>query len=113
MTIDLKGLSRKELSKLAKDVAKALKAAEDRERRDARKAAEKAAAEFGYSLGELSGEPKAKAPKKRAKGKPKAKAKPKYRNPANPEQTWSGRGRKPQWIHDAVANNVDIADLEI
>ncbi|WP_407644871.1 H-NS histone family protein [Candidatus Thiothrix anitrata] len=22
----------------------------------------------------------------------------KYRNPANPEDTWSGRGRKPLWV---------------
>lgn len=27
---------------------------------------------------------------------------PKYRNPANPTQLWSGRGRKPGWIVDAL-----------
>lgn len=26
----------------------------------------------------------------------------KYRNPANPEQTWTGRGKKPGWIGDAT-----------
>jgi len=24
----------------------------------------------------------------------------KYRNPANPEQTWTGRGKKPGWLTD-------------
>lgn len=24
----------------------------------------------------------------------------KYRNPANPEQTWTGRGKKPNWLTD-------------
>ena len=23
---------------------------------------------------------------------------PKYRNPADPQQTWTGRGRSPQWV---------------
>ncbi|MBZ4194820.1 MAG: H-NS histone family protein [Candidatus Contendobacter sp.] len=27
---------------------------------------------------------------------------PKYRNPANPEQTWTGRGKKPGWLKQAV-----------
>jgi len=27
---------------------------------------------------------------------------PKYRNPANAEQTWSGRGRQPLWFADAL-----------
>lgn len=28
----------------------------------------------------------------------RAKVAPKYRNPANPEQTWTGRGKSPQWV---------------
>lgn len=27
---------------------------------------------------------------------------PKYRNPANPEQTWTGRGKKPGWLKQAA-----------
>lgn len=27
---------------------------------------------------------------------------PKYRNPENPEQTWTGRGKKPGWLKQAV-----------
>lgn len=26
----------------------------------------------------------------------------KYRNPANPDQTWTGRGKKPNWLTDPV-----------
>ena len=29
-----------------------------------------------------------------------SKVTPKYRNPENPEQTWSGRGKPPLWIKD-------------
>lgn len=105
MAISLEKMSRKELLELRDQVEKALRNAEKRERKEALKAAEKAAAEFGFSLSELSVDGS-----KPSKG---MKAKAKYKNPANPEQTWSGRGRKPQWVHDALKSGADIADLEI
>lgn len=105
MGINLEKMSRKELIQLGEQVEKALKSAEKRERQEALKAAEKAAAEFGFSLSELS---------PGAQSAPKGqKAKAKYRNPANTDQTWTGRGRKPQWVHDALNSGADIADLEI
>lgn len=107
MAIDLSSMSRKDLLQLQKDIDKALKEAEQRERREALQAAEKAAAEFGFSLSELSADAK---PRGAAK---KSKTPPKYRNPENPEETWSGRGRKPQWVHDALAKGVDITEMEI
>ncbi len=105
MGTNVEKMSRKELLKLRDDVEKALINAEKRERQEALKAAEKAAAEFGFSLSELSGD----APRA-TKGR---KAKAKYRNPAEPQQTWTGRGRKPQWLHDALKAGADISDLEI
>ncbi|WP_298850568.1 H-NS histone family protein [uncultured Ruegeria sp.] len=105
MGINVGQMSRKDLLALRSDVEKALVSAEKRERKEALQAAEKAAAEFGFSLSELSGE----APR----GAKPTKTKAKYRNPANPEQTWTGRGRKPQWVHDALKAGADISDLEI
>ncbi|NOD34985.1 MULTISPECIES: H-NS family nucleoid-associated regulatory protein [unclassified Ruegeria] len=105
MGINLEQMSRKELLALRDDIDKALVSAEKRERSAALKAAEKAAAEFGFSLSELSSD----AP--RGGKAPKTKAK--YRNPSNPDQTWSGRGRKPQWVHDALNAGSDISELEI
>lgn len=107
MAIDLKSMSRKELKQLSKDIEKAIRDAEKRERREALEAAEKAAAEYGFALSELSGD----AGKRKAGKAPKSKAK--YHNPQDPSQTWSGRGRKPQWFHDAMAKGTDISDLEI
>lgn len=31
---------------------------------------------------------------------PRAKVAPKYRNPANPDQIWTGRGRTPLWVQE-------------
>lgn len=105
MSVDLSQMSRVELLDLQSQIETAIKSAEQRERREALAAAEKAAAEYGFSLAELSSDAK-----RAGKG---TKALPKYRNPANHEQTWTGRGRKPQWVHDALLSGADISDLEI
>ncbi|MEY8841339.1 H-NS family nucleoid-associated regulatory protein [Cribrihabitans sp. XS_ASV171] len=105
MELDLNKMSRKELVDLRSRLDTAIRNAEKRERQEALAAAEKAAAEYGFSLSDLSAESRAST-----KG---SKARPKYRNPDNPEQTWTGRGRKPQWIHDALARGADISELEI
>jgi DNA-binding protein H-NS len=104
--IDLNSMSRAELVKLRADVEKAISSLADRERKKAREAAERAAAEHGFSLAELTG---GTVSAKRSKGKTPAK----YRNPANPSQTWSGRGRRPAWINSAAAAGRDLADFEI
>ena len=106
MSLDLTEMSRKELLQLRKDVEKALKDAEQRERSEALKAAEKAAAEYGFSLDEVLTSPV-------KGGLRKTKASLKYRNPENHDETWTGRGRKPHWVHAALSKGVDISELEI
>lgn len=105
MSFDLSAMSRKELLELKDGIEDALKAAEQRERKEAIKAAEEAAAKYGFSLDEIAG-------LQRAGGK-KQKAAAKYRNPHSPEETWSGRGRKPHWVHAALTSGMDISELEI
>lgn len=41
---------------------------------------------------------------------PKAAVAPKYRNPENPAQTWSGRGKRPLWFSDALKKKGVTAD---
>ncbi|WP_425043277.1 H-NS family nucleoid-associated regulatory protein [Primorskyibacter sp. S87] len=105
MAIDLSTMSKKELVKLKSDVEKEIIAAENRERTAALEAARKAAAEYGFTLQELNVTSGAAR-----KG---AKTAAKYKNPANPGETWSGRGRKPKWVHDALAKGTDMSELEI
>ncbi len=38
---------------------------------------------------------------------------PAYRNPSNSAETWTGRGRKPKWVRDAIARGVCLEDLTI
>ena len=37
----------------------------------------------------------------------------KYRNPDNPLETWAGRGRKPKWVEDRLAQGASLDDLLI
>lgn len=102
MNIDLNALSKADLEKLKSDVEKALVTLDQRRKAEARKAAEQAAKEFGFSLDEVVG---------REKGKKGSVAK--YANPADPRQTWSGRGRQPGWIKEGLAKGRSLDDFAI
>ncbi|MBW2493987.1 MAG: H-NS histone family protein [Deltaproteobacteria bacterium] len=38
---------------------------------------------------------------------------PNYRNPDNSAETWTGRGRQPRWVRDALAAGMSLEDLAI
>jgi len=38
---------------------------------------------------------------------------PRYRNPENPAQTWSGRGARPRWVDTLLERGFGLADLEL
>lgn len=119
MTISLDGMTSSELKQLQKQVSKAITKAlktEAKEAEKAKKAALKeaqkeqyekikaaqkimaeAAKEAGVPLEELlQGVPSIKTGKKRG---PVA---PKYFNPSNPDEKWTGRGKKPKWFTAAL-----------
>lgn len=103
MKAQLKQMTRKQLEKLRADVDAALKALDAKDKKSALKAAQAAARAHGFSLDELTAGEKAEKPAPRARraksdGDGRAKVAPKYRNPNNPEETWSGRGRAPGWM---------------
>ena len=45
----------------------------------------------------------AKKPRKAAAKRSTGKVPPKYRNPANEKETWTGRGRPPRWLAGELA----------
>jgi len=38
---------------------------------------------------------------------------PKFRNPARPDQTWSGRGKRPRWVTELLEAGMSMQDLQI
>lgn len=111
MANDLKSMSKKQLEKLQKDVQAALDGISKKEKREAKKAAEKAAAKFGFSLSELTTD--GGGTKGRRKAAPKSPGVAKYANPDDPSQTWTGKGRQPQWFKTAIETGKDPKAMEI
>ena len=38
---------------------------------------------------------------------------PKFANPDDPSQVWSGRGKQPQWVTEKLASGLALEDLSI
>jgi DNA-binding protein H-NS len=93
--IDLNSMSLSELKELQREVAKAVSSFEDRKKKEALALLEEQARQLGFSIAELTGARVART---------RAPATPKYANPADRSETWSGRGRKPRWFADAIAS---------
>ena len=94
----------RELKDLQKRVARAIDQYASRQKAEALQAMEAVAVKHGFSLSELTGA---------AVIKPRKSAEAKYANPDEPDQTWSGRGRKPRWVVSALENGKSLDELLI
>lgn len=103
--IDLSTMSHEELVALRERVNKAIVDEEAARRKAAVEAVKGVASQMGFSLSDLV-DGKAKGPSKASLGSPK------YKDPATGE-TWTGRGRQPEWFKTAMANGLDRKTLEI
>jgi len=45
--------------------------------------------------------------------KPVSSSKPKYRNPDNAAETWTGKGKPPNWFKTAIETGIEKADMLI
>jgi DNA-binding protein H-NS len=120
-------LTKSQLNKASeKDLSQALEAIKAEITKRASNSKEKAlkelkavAAKHGVSLESLLGGKPAKAstaksPRgKKPVAKPRGKVAAKYANPADQSQTWTGRGRKPIWVVEALASGKTQEDLAI
>ncbi len=104
MDVELNSMSLKELKELQAQVTRAVSSYEDRKRKDALADAEEAVRKHGYSLNDLTGT---------ATTRKRSNAVPKYANPADRSDTWSGRGRKPRWMEEALRQGKSPEDLAI
>ena len=86
-TVNVGKMSLKDLLELELKVQQAISNARERERSEVKLALAKLAEKRGFTVAELYGG--------RAKGKSSV---AKYANPANRSETWTGRGRKPNWL---------------
>ncbi len=120
MSIDLTGLSAKQLGALIKNAKKQQTIVAKRTPiAKVRTQLTRAAKAEGYTIEELFGSAPAKrGPKAVAKPGPKpgrklGKVPPKYRNPANTKETWTGRGKQPRWLAQLTAKGKKVEDFLI
>ncbi len=104
MAIDLNSMTLKELKELHSQTAKAVANFEDRKKKDALADLEERARALGFTLAELTGTTPVRK---------RAPVAPKYANPVNHSETWSGRGRKPRWFEAALKSGKSASDMSI
>ena len=110
------------LQKEKQKIEKAIKLAETRDKKATLVKMESIARENGFELHELLAERNTRgkkskiASKKRSSSKKprsRAKVEPKYRNPDNQSQTWTGRGRQPLWVIAQLESGNSLDNLKI
>ena len=121
--MDITHLSQKELAELINAANKRKKVLAKRKPANQVKAAvAKFLKSTGWTFDELYGRasaPKAaapaaeKQPRKTTKGRSLGKVAPKYRNPANAKETWTGRGKQPRWLAAETAKGRKLEEFLI
>ncbi|TQE99088.1 MAG: H-NS histone family protein [Spiribacter salinus] len=104
--MDLSRYSIKQLEQLKRDIEKEVARKQHEEKKEALREAKRVAQKYGFALDDLvGGAPKAK--------KRTGKAPAKFCHPDDPSKTWSGRGRKPQWIKEWEQAGGDLEKLRV
>ena len=98
-------LSYAELLELQARIEATLEEKRVEEKKKVRQKVAALAAEAGFTLKEVVGE----SSKDRRHGKVAIK----YRNPKDPSQTWTGRGRKPLWLAAELADGKSLEKFAI
>ncbi len=101
----LEKMSLSELEAHQKEVAATIKGYEKKRRSECLSELKAVAKKHGFSLDEFTG--------RKSKGGAKPKGVAKYVNPADASQTWTGRGRQPNWVKDALAKGKSLDTMAI
>ncbi|GAA5171211.1 H-NS histone family protein [Viridibacterium curvum] len=110
--MDLGKLSLTELKRLQARIETEIARRADSAKKDLLKKVQKLASDAGVPLSDLLGKKSGRTGRK--PGAPKGrKVPPKYRNPADTSQTWTGRGRQPAWVAAYLKSGKKIDNLLI
>jgi DNA-binding protein H-NS len=103
MTATLAKRTMKELRQLAVDVEREIERRDQQRVIEARDRIYAIAQGLGMDVRDLLG--------KHSRDTSQKIAAVKFRNPANAQQVWSGRGRRPQWVTSLLAEGKMLADF--
>jgi DNA-binding protein H-NS len=108
-SVNIDAMSLKELLDLEAKVQKAISALRERDRAALKEKMAEMAKSAGFSVNELFGGNR--VTRGGAKGKSIGVAK--YANPENKSDTWTGRGRKPNWLVERLKKGAKLSDFAI
>src|SRR6266404_151496 len=97
MTIDLSQLDHHELQNLRKELDGEFKKRQSTIIKDARREIRAIEQKYGATIEQILVGKKSEISTENKKT-----VEPKYRNPENSEQVWTGRGKKPTWYEQAI-----------
>jgi DNA-binding protein H-NS len=109
---DLSNYNLAELKGLQFDIEKEIKSRQQDEVRKAREQILAIAQDVGMPVAQLI----ANSPRTKKSGAQKGgaqKGQARFRNPGDESQTWTGRGRQPKWIAEALAGGKSLDDFRV
>lgn len=92
---DLQKLSYRELLDLSSNITNAIAIKKQEEKSHIKKQVQELIEGAGFDVNDIVGGGAGGLNGKSLKGR---KVAPKFRNPKNPDETWTGRGRQPKWL---------------
>jgi len=106
MKNNLNDMSEAELNNVIENAKKALKEKQDSKRKEVLSKIKELASSIGVNV-EI-GDSGSKASSRKGSSVPI-----KYRDPANPNNKWTGRGMKPKWLKELLDKGRNLAEFEI
>ncbi len=103
--INVEKMSLKDIHDLEAKLQKAKSQARERAKGDLKDKIDRLLEGTGFSIHELYGMP--------GRGRGRGKSAAKYANPENKSETWTGRGRKPNWLVARMNKGAKLADFAI
>jgi DNA-binding protein H-NS len=103
--VNVDRMSLKEINDLEAKIAKAKSAAREKAKSDLKDRIDRLVEGSGFSIAELYGFA--------SRGRGRSKSAAKYANPENKSETWTGRGRKPNWLVARLKKGAKMEDFAI
>lgn len=110
MSVDITGLSVAQLEQLVVDAKARIEVVKKQQLAEVRRRLEADAKAAGFDIYELFA---GRAGRSTGGDTVKRSVAPKYRNPGNSSETWTGRGKQPIWLRNALASGLTLNDLLI
>lgn len=108
-SINVDKMSLKDLNDLEAKLAKAKAAVKNRAKSEAKQKIDAILSSYGFVIADLYAVARVGRPRGSSVGNKAAK----YANPDNRSETWTGRGRKPNWLVAKLAKGAALQDFAI